>query len=281
MEQATEYEVLPPEITSNQKMLALPAQAQREVAIANEFVIDSPQMAEAAGDELARVAARRKAIETERFAITRPMDAAKQRVMAFFGQALDPLGTVEAIYRGKLSVWHAAERDRVCREQRAAQEAAERERAQREREAAEARQREAAAHEEARKLAEQAQATGNAETARQAEAAEQERQEAAQQADRASAEADAAAFAPPVVVHQTTKVSGVGFRESWKGEFTDLGELIVAAAARPELRYLLTGDTTALNQTARAQKGAVEIPGVRFYNETGTTVRGRGAARRA
>jgi hypothetical protein len=263
----------PPEVAADPKLLALPTQAEREVDCAKALVIDSPEMAQIAADSLGQVSKRRKAIEEQRLALTRPMDEAKRRVMEFFGRALDPLTTAEGLIRGKLSQYHAAERERVARELRQQQEAAALERRQREEEAARARQAEQDAQAEAERLAQEAAATGSADAARAAEEAAQQAQAAAGATIEAEAEADAATFAPPVVVRDTPKVSGASFRGAWKAECVDLAALITAAATNPQLHCLLKVDTTALGQVARAQKGAVAIPGIRFYQDTVVSVR--------
>lgn len=270
LEEAT---AAPPEVASDPKLLALPTQAEREVDCAKALVIDSPEMADIAADSLGQVSKRRKAIEEQRLALTRPMDEAKRRVMEFFGRALDPLTTAEGLIRGKLSQYHAAERERVARELRAQQEAAAQERREREAEAAKAREAERAAQAEADRLAREAAESGSADAARAAEEAELERQAAADQLVQAEAEAEAATFAPPAVVRDTPKVAGASFRGAWKAECTDLAALIRAAATNPQLHCLLKVDTTALGQMARAQKGAVAIPGVRFYQDTVVSVR--------
>lgn len=77
----------------------------------------------------------------------------------------------------------------------------------------------------------------------------------------------------PVVVNtakvaEPVKAEGVSFRESWKAEVVEVGALVAFAAANPlMIPMLLTVNQTGLNQMARAQKKAMQIPGVRVTCE--------------
>ena len=54
----------------------------------------------------------------------------------------------------------------------------------------------------------------------------------------------------------------------WSAEVTDLRTLIEAVASElTESRYVVAAQTV-LNQTARAEKGKMSIPGVRAVSET-------------
>jgi chromosome segregation ATPase len=206
----------------------------------------------------------------------------------------------EAEERARKEREEAERAEREARE-RAEAERRERERAEREaqeRAQAEARERERLAR-EAEEAARVAAAAGDAAAAaaaaeeadrarreaeeadvqarRDAEARERERQEAEAAAqreiDEARARADLADVAPALPVAAVPTAAGIGFRSTWKAQVVNKDELIEAAATRPELRVLLEVDTTALNQFARAMKGAVTVPGVRFFEERNTAVR--------
>lgn len=80
-------------------------------------------------------------------------------------------------------------------------------------------------------------------------------------------------FVPPVEV-QAPKAAGVSFRDNWTAEVTDLLALVGAVAGRQQPITLLLPNTTALNQLARALKGAMNVPGVRAVNERIAAQRG-------
>jgi hypothetical protein len=75
------------------------------------------------------------------------------------------------------------------------------------------------------------------------------------------------AVAPVIVPRSTPTVAGISYRETWKADITNLGELVKAAAANPQLLGLLQPNTTAINGMARALKSTMRVPGVRVYSE--------------
>jgi hypothetical protein len=79
---------------------------------------------------------------------------------------------------------------------------------------------------------------------------------------RAGGEAEAGA-----VVECTPRVEGVSFRENWRVEVIDKAAFVSAVAARPELINLVEANLAALGHLARAQKGALDIPGLRVWGE--------------
>lgn len=68
--------------------------------------------------------------------------------------------------------------------------------------------------------------------------------------------------APPPPV-----ASGVSFRDTWTAEVTDLMALVQAVATGAQPITLLAPNLPALNQLARALKGAMNVPGVRAHHE--------------
>jgi hypothetical protein len=64
------------------------------------------------------------------------------------------------------------------------------------------------------------------------------------------------------------KVAGIVTREVWKGEVVDVAKLVQAAAANPQWVNLLVPNNTAVQQLARALKGAMNVPGIRVYAES-------------
>jgi hypothetical protein len=71
---------------------------------------------------------------------------------------------------------------------------------------------------------------------------------------------------PPVAAVETPKVAGVFSRELWEAELIDLNKVISAAHADPKgpARQLVGFLQKEANQMARATKGQMNIPGVRF-----------------
>ena len=111
-------------------------------------------------------------------------------------------------------------------------------------------QAEARAQEEARRLEEAVQA------------------EQAGQAAEAEALLEAPIEVPPVILPPPVpKVDGVSFRTTWNAELVNLAELIQAVAKGQAPMSLLIIDQTALREYARATKGGVVVPGVRFFTQ--------------
>lgn len=269
MNEHLQQEPLIPEVVQKNPMaLAAPGEVQNLVALADALVIDCPEMFALAGQELRTIVAKRKAVEEIRMSITRPMDQAKQAVMDFFNRVLGPLNASENDTRAKMGAWEKAERDRVELERRAAEDAA-----RAERQAAEKAQREAEALAQAERDRVQAALAGDESV--DLEAAMDAAAEAEHVAAEARDRAEAVEVAPLVPVSAVQKVAGVGFRSTWAGEFTSLDELIEHCATEDGKahRYLLTGDQVALNGVARATKGAIKIPGVRFIENRTASVR--------
>lgn len=72
---------------------------------------------------------------------------------------------------------------------------------------------------------------------------------------------------PPIVENNLPKVDMRLFRKTWKVRVVSLKALVQAAAKTDTLLPYLMANETALNQLARATKGAVAIDGVEFYEE--------------
>lgn len=81
--------------------------------------------------------------------------------------------------------------------------------------------------------------------------------------------------APPVV-HVSApiaQVQGVSSRTTWHAEVTNLLQLVQFVAEHPEFINYLQHNGSALNQTARAQQAAMNVPGVKAVSETTRAVR--------
>ena len=69
--------------------------------------------------------------------------------------------------------------------------------------------------------------------------------------------------APVVRVAPTPKINGVSFSQVWSAEVIDMAALVRFVAINPAMINLVQPNLTALNAMARAQKSALNIPGVR------------------
>lgn len=238
--------------------------AEEAVAIAQAYTIDSPEMYEAAADELRSIAKKAKQLEDTRKTLTKPLDEAKKRIMDLFRGPLERLQEAEGLLRRSMLTWKR-EQDRKAEEARREAERQareERERLERERQEAEAR---------AAELARQASMVEDeAERERlelEAEAARQDAEAVAEEV----AIAEVAPVAAPVVA--APKADGIAARTTWKFRVTDKQALIKAAAADPALAVYLAVDEKAIGGVVRALKAEARIPGVEVYAEQGLAVR--------
>ena len=243
-------------------------------------------------EELRRIKNQQSVLEERRFAITRPMDAAKKAVMDFFRPFSDRLDDAEIHVKKALT-------DYSTEQKRIADEAARKERERAEKEAARLREEariadEAAAkkererlaelqrkediraEEEAARLADERAAAKTEEDKKRAEeqeqAAEERRQkeqdrlhqerldaDAAQRERTARAEtletrAEAKTTAP---VASAPKVKGISTRKKWSFEIVDQAKIP---------REYLVPNEVAIGGVVRALKGATNIPGIRVVS---------------
>ena len=202
-----------------------------------EFTIDSNETYECAGEHLKLIKAKMNALTEKRFGITRPMDAAKQKVMDFFKPPIAALELAEGGLKGKM-VGYNQEQERIRQD-------AERKRQAEERAAQDK------ADAEALELAQIAEAEGDT------KAAEEIREEAQQRI----------APAAPAVIAEKPKAAGTSMRDNYKAEVTDLMALIKAVADGSAPITMIKADDSALGQMAKAKKAASKVAGVRFYND--------------
>jgi hypothetical protein len=250
--------------------------AEQSYELALAVKVDGPEMYEVAGDELRSIVTRRKQIEELRLSITRPIDAAKARVMELFRGPTDRLGQAESLLRDEMTRYQREEREKAEAARREAEAKAAAERAEQERiarEAAEAQRKAAAEAEAARKAGDAA----AAKAAEEAAAAERERAEAARE------QVELADIAPPTMIATIQpKAAGVATRKTWKHEVTDFRALVLAAAERAKtgddflLGFLLPNDK-ALGTAAKSMQAKLKIDGVRVYAEEGLSVRRKSA----
>ncbi len=91
----------------------------------------------------------------------------------------------------------------------------------------------------------------------------------------------------PVHFSGPTKTAGVSQRDNWKAIIetepiearAQLLALVKAAAEKPEqFLHLLALNASAINALAKQTKGAVQVPGFKFFNDVSTSVRTAGRA---
>lgn len=228
------------------------AAAREAQMLADAYVVDSNEMAEAAGEDLKKLSAEYKRVEEIRFSITRPLDETKKAAIAAFKPYLDKIKTADDAIRGELNRWLLEERQRQQEEEaRAAREEAERQ----------------AKLEEDRRAAElafdEAAAAGSME---EAEAALEKVDELHERE-----EMDMVAPAQNVVAAQ--KVGGISQRSTYKVKSIDLLELVKAAAANPDLLVYLQPDKVQINKEVRAMRERFKVPGIATEEAFGLSVR--------
>lgn len=126
-----------------------------------------------------------------------------------------------------------------------------------------------------------AEARAQAEAEAQAQAAEQREREI-ERAEAAGADAEevAAICAEPLPVVLPAlppptfqKAPGISTAANWKGECVNISQLVRAVAEGKASITLVTEDKAAINALARATRGTLAVPGIRFFNQP--TVRAR------
>lgn len=210
-------------------------EAKAILEVAQAYVIDSPEMATAAAEELGSIKAKQKKLDEVRLSMTRPLDEAKKRIMDLFRGPQDLLAKAETTIKAAIGTYQAEERRKAEEARRAAEEAArqERERLEAERKAAE-------------EAAKAAAAAGDEEAAAAAQA----------QAVVLAAEAEVVEHLAPAVVEQPTKLAGIATRQDWDFEIVD-------EAAIP--REFLVVDEKKVRAYVKAMKSDAKIPGVRVF----------------
>lgn len=255
---------------------------------AKAYVIDSPEMAQAANTALQDVKRRLKVVDEwyERF--TAPLRQLQTTATEFFGPPRVSLKAAEAHLKNALQDWQGKEQRRIADERRVQEEAARKARDEANRKAAAERARaEAAAAEARRKAAEAtarevaALAEGNARGAAAAAAArarleEEERQKLAE-GERKANELQLAASAtmPATPVSEPTKLAGFSSRENYVAELADgktedEAKLLIVqavAAGRTDLAALLSLDMKSANRLAKAIKTNFNVPGLKAVNK--------------
>lgn len=242
--------------------------AKNAVAIANEYVIDCQELADAAADDLADVKRHMKDANELRMSQTRPLDDTKKKIMELFNPVVDLLGQAEAKHKANILAWNKKEQARIEAERKAAEEAARLIAEQAQKEAEES----ARQAEEARKAAETAIESGDTATA----------QEALSTAVQAQAQAETAAQVAETVTHMAApmakavaKTKGVSTTKVWKAECTDLLALVKAIAAGDAPIALIEFAQAEANKRAKALQTEFKAAGVRVYFEESVSARAK------
>jgi hypothetical protein len=231
---------------------------------AKALIIDSPMMAEIAGQSLVSLKGMIDGVERERKAVINPINEAHAAVQTFFKRFSDPLAEAITITKGKF-VAYQTEQQRIAAElQRKADIAAAAERA---RIAAEA----AAVAEKARKEQEKlaaeaaaAYAAGDLAAAAKIEAKAEVKAEAV--ADKvADLQVQAATTVSTVIAPAVAKVSGVSKgKDNWQFQIDDASKIP---------REFLCPDEKKIGQYVKAMKDGAKIDGVRIFNNPSVAVR--------
>lgn len=245
--------------------VVLSDKAQKALASASDFVIDSTTMFELASDDLRQVKTLQKEVEEKRTSITGPLNQAVKAVNDLFRAPKDYLDKAESTLKRAMITW-TSEQERIAAEARAQAEA--QARAERERLAAIEREK----VEAARKAQEEAQAAAAAGDKEAAQRAMAEMQAAQQQAEVAAITAQVITVTPSV--EAPAKVSGISGRVTYSAEVTDLMALVKAVAIGAAPIECLQADTKFLGAQARAFKKAGAIyPGVNAVAERSIAAR--------
>lgn len=215
----------------------LSARAKSALVMIEGMTVDSDLMYETAGEELRGVKSRLTALETQRRAITKPLDDAKKAVMDLFREPVAILERAESILKSKM-LGYSQEVARKAAAEQAAREAIAR--AERERLA-----REAAALAAAGKPEEAIVKTQIAELV----------------------------VAAPAEVEKP-KAAGVATVERWTFEVSDKAALVAFVAAHPEYLDVLDVNSKEVGRLVQAMKERLPLAGVRAFKTQTIAARG-------
>lgn len=256
---ATESIVVPHYASS-----ALTELADKALAIVQSIVIDSPEMYEEAGFELAQIKSKLADLEAKRTSVSKPLNDALKAHNAIFAAPRETLERAEKALKTGMLNWQ----EKVEREAEEARRKAE-EDARIQREAEERR---------AAELRRQSEAL----LAQAAEAAPEQQEALVAQAELVEQHANIAQETASVVIARPifaapARASGTSTRKVWKGEVTDKLALIqhiaAHAAQHPDLLALLDVNESKVNARAKSLEQHLNLPGVRAYEERSLAAR--------
>ncbi|QRE00645.1 hypothetical protein [Pseudomonas phage Itty13] len=235
---ATEIK-LPAIITDSKEAMAAEKEAINWEQVAKSYVIDSPEMAEAAAEDLKSIKAKAKDLDNLRTTLKKPSLEEGRAIDKHFKRPLDFLANAEKVLKGAIVNFQAAEQRRIEEEQRRINAEAEAERQRQE--------------EERQERIAEAEAAGDHEAA--------------------AAISEELTFAPVVPQAEQTKLSGISTRSVWKGRVTDKMALIKAVAEGRADMALLEVNQQVLDGLAKALKGSLSIPGCEPFEDKSVSVR--------
>lgn len=257
----------------------LASAAQRWVATADDYIIDSHEMAELAGEDLKAIKGLQKEVEAKRVSITGPLNSAVRAVNDLFRAPREYLEQAEATLKRSI-LTYTEEQERIAAEARRLAE--EQERIERERLEAEARQQQELARKaeiEAQQAAEEAARAAAEGDQAAADAATQLAHQRAQEAASAQAAAEEATVVSAVVtvapaVEAPQKIAGLSGRITYRAQVDDLLALARAVVEGKAPVEAICADEKFLSAQARAFKKVGELyPGVRAIAERGLAAR--------
>lgn len=230
-------EIAMQEPTFGQELQQFTTEADGIKQVALAYTVDSQEMYELAGQELAAIKAKHKAITDQQDAMLEPFKDAKRKIeegrkkiVEFFLKPLTALEEADKILtRACAGYIEDQERKRRAAEEKAREE-----------------QRKLQA--DAEKKAEKLEAKG-------------------QGAKAAEVRAAVPIVFAPVVAQVPGKIAGVSMRSHWKAKVTNKLALIKFVAANPQYIELLEPNQTALNRMAVSLKGAMQIDGIEAREE--------------
>ena len=232
---------------------------------AADFQVTDPESFALAGEFLKGVAAYIRRVSEVFDPVVEAAHNAHKVAVRQRDALLGPAKSAKLVLGQRMGAWER-EQERIRREAEA-RARQERERLEREaRECAEAEQRRLREQEETRRIEAAAalEARGDAEGAERLLAAPVP----------VPIVAPAPVFLPTPAGAAPPKVQGLAFTSSWKAEVVDLAALVRAVAAGEQPLTMLQPNQVALNQVARALKGALAIPGVKAVETVAPSVRG-------
>lgn len=233
-------------------------EASNAVALANDMVIDSHDMAEFASDFLGRVKTAYDDAEIDRKSITGPINDSLKILNAKYKPVTTSFLQAETIVKDKLKAFND-EQERLAEEKRKAAQ----------KKIDDARKK---ADDEAKKKKEEAAAAATKAAETGDEQAQAEAEVAQEQAEVANDKVEELEYAAPIAV-TTRKVSGVSTRKNWKAEITDVNELFkaivdgTAPAVLKDDEGIQVAMTKVLSKLAKSLEKSMKVPGVRAWND--------------
>jgi hypothetical protein len=208
---------------------------QRATALASrakELKVNNQNTYDRAVEHLLTIAALRREIEQHHAPLKKSTYAAWQQAIAAEKKLLEPVVEAERLYKTAIAGYEA----------------------------------------EQRRIEAEARAKAEAEALRQAEDARERELEEAESQGADAAEIEAMITAPLVVTRPKVEpvfqqAKGVSVASNWKGEVVSLGALVKAVAAGQASLNLLMANESAINQLARATRGTLQVPGIRFFSQ--------------